>query len=91
MEFGDNVAVKMSQRTLVLILTASVAAALAWSNLKGEAAKNHDLISELTAMRASDAVDRRADHDLLVKAVAGVEQLQRRAEREDRRNSLTNH
>ncbi len=89
--FGENVAVKMSQRTLLLILGASIAATLAWTNLKGEAAKNHELISELTAQRANDAVVRQTDHDLLVKAVTGIELLQRRADREDRRNSLTNH
>lgn len=88
---GENVAVKMSQRTLLLILGASVAATIAWTNLKAEAGKNHDLIIELTAIRANDALDRKTDHDLLVKVATGVELLQRRAEREDRRNSLNNH
>lgn len=84
--FGENVAVKMSQRTLLLILGGCIAATLAWTNLKGEAGKNHDLIVELTAQRANDSLERKADHDLLVKAVTGIDLLQRRAEREDRRN-----
>lgn len=89
--FGENVAVKMSQRTLLLILGASIAASLAWSNLKSEASKNHDLILDLTAIRANDAVDRKTDHDILMKVANGVDRLERRADREDRRNSITNH
>jgi hypothetical protein len=83
--FGENVAVKMSQRTLLLILGAAVAGTLAWNNLKGEASKNHDLIMELTAVRANDAIERKADHDLLVRVASGVELLQRKAERDERR------
>ncbi len=82
---GDNVAVKMSQRTLLLILTAGVAAALAWTNLKSETAKNHDLIVDLTAIRANDALARQADHDLLMRVANGVDRLERRADRDDRR------
>lgn len=89
--FGENVAVKMSQRTLLLILGAGMAAAIAWTNLKADAAKNHDLISELTAQRANDALDRKADHDILMRVANGVDRLERRADREDRRNSITNH
>lgn len=89
--FGETVAVKMSQRTLLLILGACIAATLAWTNLKGEASKNHELIVELSAQRANDALERKTDHDLLVKAATGIEQLQRRADREDRRNSIINH
>ncbi len=89
--FGENVAVKMSQRTLLLILGASIAATLAWTNLKSEASKNHDLILDLTAVRASDVIDRKADHDLLMRVAEGVERLERRADREDRRNSQNNH
>ena len=89
--FGESVAVKMSQRTLLLILGACIAATLAWTNLKGEAAKNHELISELTAIRANDALERKADHDLLMRVSEGVDRLERRADREDRRNSQVNH
>ncbi len=89
--FGENVAVKMSQRTLLLILGASIAATLAWTNLKGDSAKNHELISELTAQRANDAVERKADHDILMRVANGVDRLERRADRDDRRNSITNH
>jgi hypothetical protein len=89
--FGESVAVKMSQRTLLLILGTCIAATLAWTNLKGEASKNHELITELTAIRANDALERKADHDLLMRVADGVERLERRADREDRRNSQVNH
>jgi len=88
---GEEVKVRMSQKTLLLLLGAVAAGTLAWTNLKGEAAKNHDALLELTAIRANDALDRKADHDLLMKVANGVDRLERRAEREDRRNSIINH
>lgn len=82
---GEDVAIKMSQRTLLVILGTVVAAVLAWTNLKGDAEKNHDAIIALTAARQMDVVERKADRDLLVNVQKGVEALQRRAEWQDRR------
>ncbi len=88
---GEDVKVRMSQKTLIFLLAAVASGTLAWTNLKAEASKNHDALLELTALRANDALDRKADHDLLMKVANGVDRLERRADREDRRNSITNH
>ncbi len=85
--FGEDVAVKMSQRTLVLILVTTATAVLAWANLKSDYRENHAAIQDLVAIRAADSAAQKADHDLLVAAVKGIERLERRADWQDRRDS----
>lgn len=87
--FGEDVAVKMSQRTLLLILGATVAAVLAWTDLKSDAKDNRSAVAELVTLRAADVLTAKSDHDLLVSVAKGVENLQRRAEWQDRRDSRT--
>jgi hypothetical protein len=74
--FGDEVAVKMSQRTLIIILGATIAAGIAYADLKRDANADHETVVELVAQH-------HADHDLLVKVSTGVELLQRKADRAD--------
>lgn len=87
--FGEDIAVKMSQRTLFLILLSTVAAALAWANLKSDASKNHDAIQDLVAVRLSDLAERKADRDVMMQVKQTVDNLQRRAEWQDRREGRT--
>lgn len=89
MTFGEDVAIRMSQRTLFLILGTVVAAVLAWTNLKSDAARNHDAILELAAARQMDVIERKADRELLANVQKGVEALQRRAEWQDRKEGRT--
>lgn len=84
MTLGDNVAMKMSQRTLVMILAVTLAVGAAYADLKSDSKKDHAAVVELITAK-------QADHDLLVRVAAGVELLQRQADRAERRNSLTNH
>ena len=72
--FGEDVAVKMSQRTLFLILAALIAATLAWADLKSDAKANGTAIASLAA-----------DHDVLVRLAVGVEQLQKQIDRQERK------
>ncbi len=74
--FGEDVAVKMSQRTLVLILAALIAATLAWADLKSDARANGNAIASLAA-----------DHDVLVRLTVGVEQIQKQIDRQERKSS----
>lgn len=89
MTFGEDVAIRMSQRTLFLILGTVVAAVLAWTNLKSDALRNHEAILELTSLRQLDLVDRKADRDVLANVQKGIEALQRRAEWQDRKEGRT--
>lgn len=84
MTLGDNVAMKMSQRTLVMILAVAVAVGAAYADLKSDSKKDHAAVQELIATK-------QADHDLLQRVATGVELLQRQADRAERRNSITNH
>lgn len=84
MELGDSVAMKMSQRTLVIILTMALAVGAAYADLKSDSKKDHAAVVELITAK-------QADHDLLVRVATGVELLQRQADRAERRNSITNH
>jgi len=79
MTFGEDVATKMSQRTLILILGTALAVGAAYADLKSDAKNDHKTIESMVAARAFD-------HDLLVKVAAGVDQLQRKAERDERRS-----
>ncbi len=84
MTFGEDVAVKMSQRTLLVILGAVVAVTLAWANLKSEIDKLHEA-------QASAVMERQADHVILEQVQKGVDSLQRRAEWQDRRDNRSAH
>ena len=81
--FGESVAVKMSQRTLLLILGAMIAVGVAYADLKSDVKNANATVADLVATKASD-------HDLLVKVATGVELLQRQADRQllwDNRNT----
>ena len=80
MTIGEEVAVKLSQRTLVLILGVAVAAGAAYADLKSDAKTSRDLVKEMEVQRA-------LDHDLLTRVAAGVEQLQRESARRDYRDT----
>lgn len=77
---GDEVAVKLSQRTLVLILGVALTAGAAYADLKSDARTNRDAIKEMQVQRA-------LDHDVLIKVATGVEQLQRSDARRDFRDA----
>lgn len=76
--FGESQALKMSQRTLILILGATAAAGIGYAKITYDSNKDHDTVVELVAQRASD-------HDLLVRVSTNLELLQRQIERDDRR------
>ncbi len=80
MTIGDEVAVKLSQRTLILILGVALAAGGAYADLKSDARTNRDLVKEMEVQRA-------LDHDVLTKVAVGVEQLQRESTRRDYRDA----
>jgi len=77
---GDEVAVKMSQRTLIYILGVALAAGVAYADLKSDARTNSETVKEISVARA-------LDHDVLIKVATGVEQLQRSDARRDFRDT----
>lgn len=73
---GEEVVAKMSQRTLFILLGAAVAAGAGYMDLKTDARQNQKAIDSLVFQRAMD-------HDLLVKAVEGVDHLREQVNRRE--------
>lgn len=73
---GEEVVAKMSQRTLLILLAAAVAVGGAYIDLKRDAGQNQKAIDSLVSQRA-------LDHDLLVKAVEGVDHLRDQVNRRE--------
>lgn len=89
MTFGEDKAVRMSQKTLLFILGVTGAAVGGWFTLKMEIRDNQRAVQDLVNLRATDVATQKADHDLLVSVAKGVDNLQRRAEWQDRRDGRT--